>query len=46
MRLVPSGNCDIQSVYDLRGAVSYVTKQSLQIDNYEAFFLSTEFHSG
>ena len=42
--LVLGGDCDVQPTWDLKGLVTYVTKQARREPVYENMVVSTEFH--
>jgi len=42
---VPAGDLKIEPIYDLAGAVAYMTKYASYREVYENLILSSEFHS-
>ena len=44
-RVVRQGTCDVEQIYDLRGAARYVAKQLVRPGYLEHYLFASEFHS-
>ena len=42
--IVPAGDCYVDKIYDLKGAVYYATKEIWRPESYESFMMSLELH--